>query len=171
VTANQLKESTMTAQKNPEIQMDGPFLAPHLVCAGAAKAIEFYQRAFGADELMRMPAPDGKLMHGSVSINGSMVMLVDENKEMRMLGPKALGGTAVTIHLSVDNVDAWMTRAQAAGATIIMPAADMFWGDRYGVIEDPFGHRWSIATPVRKMTHDEIQQASVSATGEGGCRG
>jgi PhnB protein len=122
-------------------------VTPHLVCAGAADAIDFYKRAFGADEMMRLPGPDGKLMHGCVSINGSSVMLVDENPGCGMNSPKSLGGTAVTIHLIVDDADAAAARAVKAGAIVIMPVADQFWGDRYGVIEDPFGHRWSIATP------------------------
>ena len=126
-------------------------VAPHLVCKGAAKAIDFNIEAFGAVELMRLPGPDGKLMHGSVKINNCMVMLADEFGDIdarhRNTAPPTLGGTSVVIHLQVDNVDAWTARAVAAGAKVIMPVADMFWGDRYGVIEDPFGHRWSIATP------------------------
>jgi PhnB protein len=126
-------------------------LCPHLVCKGAADAMEFYKKAFGATELMRLPGPSGKLMHGSVQINGCMVMLADEfddvGPEHRNAAPSTLGGTSVVIHLQVDDCDAWIARAVAAGATLIMPAADMFWGDRYGQIEDPWGHRWSIATP------------------------
>lgn len=139
-------------------------LSPHLVCAGAAKAIDFYKAAFDAVELVRLPDPDGKLMHGSVSINGSSVMLVDEYADHGMLSPKSLGGTPVTIHLIVADVDAVAAQAVAAGATQIMAPADMFWGDRYGVVEDPFGHRWSIATPLRApMDTDELQAACTSA--------
>jgi uncharacterized glyoxalase superfamily protein PhnB len=139
-------------------------LSPHLVCAGASAAIDFYKAAFGATEMMRLAGPDGKLMHGSIRLNGSSVMLVDENKEFGMLSPKALGGTAVTIHLMVDDVDASIAKAAEAGATVVMPPADMFWGDRYGVVEDPFGHRWSIATPTGKpMTHEQLQEAGRAA--------
>jgi uncharacterized glyoxalase superfamily protein PhnB len=141
-------------------------LSPHLVCAGAADAIAFYERAFGATELMRLPGPDGRLMHGCVRINGSSVMLVDENVDYGLLSPKARGGTSVTLHLVVDDADAVAARAVEAGATMIMPPADMFWGDRYGVVEDPFGHRWSIATPGAKQpTMDELRSAAAAAMG------
>jgi uncharacterized glyoxalase superfamily protein PhnB len=138
-------------------------LSPHLVCAGAADAIAFYAAAFDATELVRLAAPDGTLMHASVSINGSSVMLVDENLDYGLLSPKTLKGTPVTIHLIVPDVDAWVARAVAAGATLRMPVDDMFWGDRYGIIEDPFGHLWSIATPQRSMTMAEIADAAFDA--------
>ena len=138
-------------------------LSPHLVCAGAADAIAFYQAAFDAVELVRLPGADGKLMHACVSINGSSVMLVDENIDYGMRSPKALKGTPVTIHLIVPDVDAWFARAVAAGATVLMPVDDMFWGDRYGIIEDPFGHCWSIATPQRTMTGAELAEAVSAA--------
>lgn len=138
-------------------------LAPHLVCDGAAAAIEFYKKAFGATEMMRLPGPDGKIMHAAVSINGAMVMLVDENRDHDTLGPKTLKGTPVILHLGVPDADAAIKRAADAGARVVMPAADMFWGDRYGQIEDPFGHRWSIATPKKKMTVDEIREAAAKA--------
>lgn len=135
-------------------------LTPHLVCAGAAKAIDFYKKAFGALEMMRLPAgKDGRLAHASIEINGVCVMLVDEFPEMGNKAPTTLKGTPVTIHLMVDDVDAFTRRAVKAGAKVIMPVADMFWGDRYGVVEDPFGHRWSIATHVRDMTPKEIAAA------------
>lgn len=139
-------------------------LSPHLVCAGAADAIAFYERAFGATELMRLPGPDGRLMHGCVRINGSSVMLVDENADYGKLSPRARGGTSVTLHLVVDDADAVAARAVEAGATMIMPPTDMFWGDRYGVVEDPFGHRWSIATPgANPPTMDELRSAAAAA--------
>lgn len=134
-------------------------LSPHLICNDAYAAIEFYKKAFGAKEMMRLPGPDGKLMHGSVSIFGAMVMLAEENTEWKSFGPKTLGGTPVVIHLNVDNVDEVIETAVEAGAKLVMPATDMFWGDRYGQVEDPFGHLWSIATQLKKMTVDEIQQA------------
>ena len=134
-------------------------LTPHLVCAGAAQAIEFYEKAFNAVELMRMPGPGGKLMHAAVRIGDSMLMLVDESPDWGALGPKSLKGSPVTIHLQVANVDEVVEQAVAAGAKVTMPVDDMFWGDRYGQVEDPFGHRWSVATHVRDVTPQEIQQA------------
>lgn len=134
-------------------------ITPHLVCDGAAAAIDFYQRAFGATDAMRLPGPDGKIMHAQVRIGDSAVMLVDENRTCGMLGPKSVGGTPVTIHLYVDDVDTVYQRAVAAGATAKMPPSDMFWGDRYGVLEDPFGHHWSLATHQRDVSADEMQQA------------
>jgi uncharacterized glyoxalase superfamily protein PhnB len=138
-------------------------LSPHLVCAGAAAAIDFYKAAFNATERVRLPDPQGKLMHACVSINGASVMLVDEYAEHGMLSPKALGGTPVTIHLIVADVDAAAAQAVAAGAKQIMAPTDMFWGDRYGIVEDPFGHRWSIATPLRApMNSDELKAAAAT---------
>jgi PhnB protein len=143
-------------------------LSPHLVVAGAADAIEFYKKAFGAKELIKLEGPDGKLMHACVSINDSSVMLADENPQWKSLGPKSLGGTPVTIHLMVDDVDKTADQAIAAGAKVVMPVADMFWGDRYGIVEDPFGHHWSIATTKRFMTESEIKAAAQKAMcGEG----
>ena len=138
---------------------DQTVLAPHLVCDGAADAIDFYKKAFGAEEMMRLPGPDGRLMHGAVKIRGCPVLLVDENPAYGLLSPKALKGTPVTMHLMVPDVDAFVARAVEAGATVTMPVTDMFWGDRYGVLKDPFGHSWSVATHLRDMTADEIQAA------------
>jgi len=138
-------------------------VTPHLVCAGAADAIEFYKKAFNATEMMRMPGPDGKLMHGCVKIGDSMVFLVDEMPQWGALGPKALKGSPVTIHLQVENVDAFVKRATDAGAKLTMPVADMFWGDRYGQVEDPFGHRWSVATHIRDMTPEQMQEEMKKA--------
>ena len=122
-------------------------LTPHMVVAGAAEAIAFYVAAFGAEEIRRTPGPDGKLLHAALSINGSSVMLVDENLEFGMFSPKALDGSPVTIHLIVDDADAWMQRAVAAGGVEAMAVQEVFWGDRYGVVVDPFGHSWALATP------------------------
>ena len=135
-------------------------LTPHLVLNDASAAIEFYKKAFGATEVMRLAAPNGKLMHGCININGSSVMLVDEHPEMGAQAPTTLKGTPVTIHLTVPDVDAVAKQAVAAGAKIVMPVADMFWGDRYGIVEDPFGHRWSVATPKRSLSLPEIQAAA-----------
>jgi PhnB protein len=134
-------------------------VTPHLVCAGAGAAIDFYREAFGATETSRMPGPGGKLIHASIRIGDSTVMLVDEMPEWGSLGPKALKGSPVVIHLYVDDVDAFTARAVAAGAKVTMPVADMFWGDRYGQLEDPFGHRWSVATHVRDVSPADMQQA------------
>ena len=126
-------------------------LTPHLVCADASAAIDFYRRAFGAEETARLPGPGGRLMHAAVRIGDSTLMLADEMPEWGSLGPKALKGSPVVIHLYVADVDAAVAKAVAAGAKVTMPVADMFWGDRYGQLEDPFGHRWSVATD-RKST-------------------
>jgi len=138
-------------------------VTPHLVCDGAAAAIEFYKKAFGAAEVSRLPGPDGRLMHAQLTIGDSVVMLVDENPQFGMLGPKSLNGTSVTIHLYVEDADAFVERAVAAGAKVIMPLANMFWGDRYGVIEDPCGHHWSVATHQRDVSPDEWRQAMKNA--------
>ena len=135
-------------------------ITPHLVCAGAAEAIEFYKQAFGAVELGRLAGPPGKLIHAAIRIGDSAVMLVDEMPECGALGPKARGGSSVTIHLQVEDVDAVVARAVAAGAKITMPVDDMFWGDRYGQIEDPFGHSWSVATHVRDVSPEELQEVA-----------
>lgn len=133
-------------------------ITPHLVCAGAADALAFYQRALGATELSRLPGPDGRLMHASVRIGNSVVFVVDEWPEMGSLGPAALKGTPVTLHVYVEDADALFEQAVKAGAKPLMPVAEMFWGDRYGQFEDPFGHRWSVATHVQDLTPEQIQQ-------------
>ena len=138
---------------------------PHLVCNGAAKAIEFYKKAFDAVELARLPGPQGKLMHAMIRIGDSPLMLVDEFPDMGAFGPKSLKGSPVTIHLYVKDVDATVKRAVAAGAKITMPVDDMFWGDRYGKLEDPFGHHWSVATHIRDVSPEEMQAAMSKAGG------
>lgn len=144
-------------------------LTPHLICAGAAEAIEFYKKAFGAVEVARLPGQNGKLMHASVRIGDSMLMLVDENPEWGMLGPKLLKGSPVTVHLYVEDVDATVEQAVATGAKVTMPVSDAFWGDRYGQLEDPFGHRWSVATPTRNVSIDEAREAmAMMSTSECG---
>lgn len=143
-------------------------VSPHLICAGAGDAIKFYEKAFGAREMVRLDGPDGKLMHAGLSINGATVMLVDENRAYGMLSPKSLGGTPVTLTLGVEDADKAAAQAVAAGAKVIMPVADMFWGDRYGIVEDPFGHRWAVAQPQRKLTAAELKEAARAAMcGEG----
>jgi uncharacterized glyoxalase superfamily protein PhnB len=134
-------------------------LTPHLVCRDAAAAIDFYGRAFGAIELFRLPGPDGRLIHACVRIGDSQLFLVDEMPEHGALGPQALKGTPVTLHLQVEDADAAFARAMRAGAMVTMPLADMFWGDRYGRVTDPFGHSWSIATHVRDVSSDDMVAA------------
>ena len=140
-------------------------LTPHLVCRNASAAIAFYGKAFGAVELSRLPGPEGKLMHAMVRIGDSSLMLVDEFPDCGAFGPQSLKGSPVTIHLYVTDVDATVERAVAAGAKVTMPVSDMFWGDRYGRIEDPFGHQWSIATHIRDLSPQEIQAAAATFCG------
>ncbi|HME49782.1 VOC family protein [Mycobacterium sp.] len=139
-----------------------PSLSPHLIVDGAAAAIDFYVNAFNAVELGRVPGPDGRLIHAAVAINGSTVLLNDDFPEMqggKSLTPIALGGTPVTIHLTVVDVDARFQQAIDAGAGVITALEDQFWGDRYGVLRDPFGHHWSMGQPVREVSMDDIQKA------------
>jgi PhnB protein len=142
-------------------------LIPHLVCDPCSDAIAFYKKAFGAEEINRMPAPDGKkIMHAAIRIGKSFIFLVDDFPEFcggKSQSPTALKGTPVTMHHYVENCDAAIKRAQDAGATVIMPAADMFWGDRYGVVTDPFGHKWSFATHKKDLTPEQMQAAMKEA--------
>ena len=139
-----------------------PALSPHLVVDDANAAIDFYVKAFGAVEVGRIPGPDGKLIHGAVQIDGATVMLADDFPEMsdgKSMTPKALGGTPVTVHLTVTDVETRFQQAVDAGATVVMPLADQFWGDRYGMVRDPFGHQWSLGQPVREVSYSEMEQA------------
>lgn len=147
------------SSKIQPIPSDMNTVTPHLICAGAADAMAFYKKAFNATEIGRLPGPEGKLMHGSVRIGDSVVMMMDEFPAWGALGPKALKGSPVTVHLYVDDVDASLEQAVAAGAKVIMPIEDMFWGDRYTVVEDPFGHKWSIATHIRDVSAQEMQDS------------
>jgi PhnB protein len=131
-------------------------VTPHLVIAGAGRAIEFYTEAFGAKELGRMPGPDGTIIHAELKIGDSSVMLAEECPQMGNKSAATLGDSPVTIHLYVEDVDATFDRAVAAGATAKMPPQDMFWGDRYGQVVDPFGHRWSIATHIEDLSPEEM---------------
>ena len=135
---------------------------PHLCCSPCGEAIEFYKKAFGAVEQSRMPTPDGRIMHACLHLGGSPIFLVDDFPEYcegKSESPQALGGSPVTIHRYVEDCDAAVRRAADAGATVVMPPADMFWGDRYAVLVDPFGHKWSIATHIKDQTPDETQKA------------
>jgi PhnB protein len=133
-------------------------LTPYLVCKGAAKAIEFYAKAFGAQEIVRMPGPHGSIAHAEVKIGNSMLMLADENKERGHLSPDSIGGTASSIMFYADDVDEVFKRAIAAGAKAEMPPADMFWGDRMGNLVDPFGHKWAIATHKEDVSPAEMEK-------------
>lgn len=141
-------------------------VTPHLSVKGAAQAIEFYKKAFGAEELARHPGPDGKLMHAAIKIGDSIVFLNDEFLEMGMLGPESVGGTSVILHLYVEDVDAAFNRAVAAGAKVQMPLTDKFWGDRYGMLSDPFGHRWSLATHIEDVTPEQMAERAAKAFAE-----
>ncbi len=156
-----------TAQVRP-IPEDMHTLTPHLVCADALKAIDFYKRAFGATDGGVLLTPDGKLMHGMIRIGDSALMLMEENEAWGARGPGKLGGTPVTIHLYVKDVDAVFARAVAEGAKAMMQPMDMFWGDRYGVLTDPFGHSWSVATHVRDVSPAEMQEQAAKM---GDCAG
>ncbi len=140
-------------------------ITPHLVIKGAAEAIEFYKRAFGAKEIHRMPfpGPDGqvRLMHAEVEIGDSRMFLADEFPEYGSTGPK--GNSPVTLHLWVSDADAAFAQAVGAGATVAMPLANMFWGDRYGKVVDPFGHHWSIAAHLEDLTPEQMQERMLAA--------
>lgn len=133
-------------------------LTPHLVCAGAAAAIDFYKRAFNAEELSRLPGPEGKLMHAALRIGDSVIMMADEFPDCNQ-GALSAGGSAIMVHIYTADADRLFDQAVAAGASALMPVTEMFWGDRYGQIRDPFGHRWSIATRVRDVPPGKWQQA------------
>lgn len=134
-------------------------ITPHLVCANCREAIAFYKKAFGAEEVMSMDMPDGKVGHAMLRIGDSPLFLADEYPDYGSFGPLSLKGSPVTIHLSVPNVDALWERAIAAGATVRMELADQFWGDRYGQLDDPFGHRWSLAQHIRDVSPEEMEEA------------
>ncbi|GMV96552.1 MAG: VOC family protein [Phycisphaerae bacterium] len=137
-------------------------ITPHLRIKGAAAAIEFYKKAFAAEELFRMPMPDGKVGHAELRIGGAALMLADECPEVNMFGPGPQG-SGVTIHLYVEDADAVFARAVAAGATPTFPVTDMFWGDRYGKVRDPFGHDWSIATHKEDLSPEEMARRGQEA--------
>lgn len=133
-------------------------LTPYLVCDGAAAAIDWYKKAFGAEEISSMPGEDGRILNASIRVFGASVMLMDEFKDFGALAPTSLKGSPVTIHIFVPDVDTAFARAVDAGATVIMPVDDQFWGDRYGALKDPFGHNWSLATHKQQLTPDQIRE-------------
>jgi len=133
-------------------------VTPYLTIGGASDAIAFYKKAFGAEEVMRMNGPDGKVVHAEIRIGGSVIMLHDENPEWNARSPKTIGDSGSSIMLYVPDVDAVMKAAEQAGATVTMPAADQFYGDRCGNVTDPFGHKWAIATHIEDVEPDEIER-------------
>jgi PhnB protein len=139
-------------------------VTPHLILRNAAAAIDFYKKAFGAEELSRMPMPDGRLMHASIKIGDSIVFLCDEFPEHGCgLSPQSLKDAHATMHVYVEDVDASFKRAVDAGAEPVMPPQDMFWGDRYGRILDPFGQPWSFASHKRDLTEAEVKSGMLEA--------
>ena len=144
-----------------------PRLSPYLAVAGAADAIEFYMKVFGATERMRLAGPDGRIGHAELDIGDSLLMISDEHPEMGVLGPQSLGGTAVMLTVYVEDVDATFAVALAEGARELRPVADQFYGDRSGQFEDPWGHRWSVQTNIEDVSPDEMARRAA-AMGEGG---
>jgi uncharacterized glyoxalase superfamily protein PhnB len=141
-------------------------LSAHLAVRGAAQAIEFYKQAFGARELRRHPGPEGKVLHAEMQIGDSRLYLNDEFPDMGSCAPPSLGGTPVTLHLWAEDVDALFNQAVRAGAQVLMPVADMFWGDRFGMVQDPFGHRWSLASHIQDLTPEQLDAAGAAAMSE-----
>jgi PhnB protein len=142
-----------------------PQVTPYLCVDGAGAAIEFYERVFGARERMRMPAPGGKVGHAELELGESLIMLADEFPEMGVRSPKAIGGTPVTMSVYVEDVDAVFDAAVAAGATALRQVENQFYGDRSGQFEDPFGHRWSVATHVEDVPPEEMEKRAAEAMG------
>jgi PhnB protein len=134
-------------------------VTPYLTVRDAARAIEFYKQAFGAKEKGTMKGPDGKVMHSELIIGDSIIMLADEYPHFGSLSPQSIGGSPAGLHLYVEDVDSAFDRAVKAGASVEMPVADMFWGDRYGKLRDPFGHKWSIGTHKADLSMEEIEKA------------
>ena len=137
-------------------------VTPYLILSSASEAIAFYKKALGAEEVLRLDGPGGRIHHAEIKIGDSRIMLADEHIEIQALSPKTIGGSPVSIHLNDEDVDAAVARAVAAGAKLIRPVADQFYGDRTGGIEDPFGHRWFIATRKEDLTVDEIRRRAAA---------
>ena len=141
-------------------------VTPYLIVDGAAAAIEFYEKVFGAVEVMRMPAPGGRIGHAEIKIGDSHVMLADENAEMKARSPKSVGGTPLSLLVYVENVDEVVSRAVATGARLERAVEDKFYGDRMGAIEDPFGHQWYVGTHIEDVTPEEMKKR-IAAMGQG----
>jgi len=142
-------------------------VTPYLCVSDAARAIDFYKEAFGAVEVMRMEAPGGKIGHAEVRIGDSVVLLADEFPEMNFRSPQSLGGVSTHFYIYDEDVDARVERALAAGATLTRPVKDQFYGDRTGEVEDPFGHRWYIATHIEDPTPEEVRRRMEAEMGQG----
>ena len=140
-----------------------PIVIPYLYVKGAAKAIEFYKSVFGAAERVRMPGPNGSVGHAELKLGDSMIMLSDEHPTMGALGPQSVGGSPVTLHVYATDVDAVVKKALAAGATLERPVKDQFYGDRSGLLVDPFGHKWYVATHVEDVSPDEMKKRMAAA--------
>jgi PhnB protein len=143
-------------------------MTPYLIVNGAAKAIEFYKKVFGATEKMRMPSPGGKVGHAELTLGDSMIMLADEHPEMGARAPSAFGGSPVSLMVYVPDVDATVGTATAAGAKIVRPVENQFYGDRMGTIADPFGHQWHVATHVEDVPPDEMAKRAAAAMSKSG---
>jgi PhnB protein len=140
-------------------------IIPHIVVQGADRASSFYADAFGGEEIDRIPTPDGRLMSVELRVGDGTLHIADEFPEMGVLAPPSIGGTAVVLALEVPDADAIFAQAIAAGASVRQPLADMFWGDRHGQLEDPFGHRWNISQHLRDVPHDEVVAAAAKVFG------
>lgn len=156
------------ADKVKPIPEDYQAATPYLICRGAAKAVDFYRRAFGAVEHFRMDAPDGKIGHCEMRIGKhAMIMLADEHPEMGALSPQTLGGTPVSIYIYVEDVDALARQAEKAGAKVLRPVATQFYGDRSVMLLDPFGHQWGFATHVEDVSPEEMERRAAEKYGGG----
>lgn len=169
------KSTPMKEAKSPGAPRGYRSVTPYLCVEGAEKAIEFYAAAFGAREVMKLRMPDGRICHSEIQIGDSMLMISDDFPEMnggKSRSPLKLGGSPVTVHVYVANVDKSFERAVAAGCTVLMPLMDMFWGDRFGCLVDPFGHMWSMATNQKEMTPAEIEKSMGEfMSQQGSCAG
>ena len=170
---NSTKKPASRAQKAPAKKQVAAVppgyhtVTPYLVCRGASDAMEFYKKAFGAKEKVRMAGPDGKVMHAEMQIGNSMVMLGDEAPQQAATAPQTIGGTATSIFIYGPDVDKLYARAIAAGATSEMAPMDMFWGDRFCKLADPFGHKWAIATHIEDVPPKEMRRRSAAAAAQG----
>lgn len=144
-----------------------PRVTPYLIVDGASAAIDFYTSVLGATERMRMPAPEDRVGHAELEIGDSVIMLADESPEMDARGPKAVGGTPVSLHVYVEDADRVFDRAIEAGAKALRPVEDRFYGDRSGGFEDPFGHRWDVATHVEDVPPNEMEKRAAAALSAG----
>lgn len=158
--------STPQQQVDP-IPADYAGVTPYLCVKDAAAAIEFYKKGFGATELMRLPMPDGKIGHAEIKIGNAIVMLADEHPETGHISPQTLGGSTVKLHMYVEDVDGFFEKAEAAGAKVLIPPADQFYGDRSGRLEDPFGHVWLVSTHTEDVSPEEMQKR-MEAYSQGG---